>query len=90
MAKRVDDNQKEIVRNLRQLGCSVQSLSSLGKGCPDLLVGIKKRNWLIELKDGKKFSSQQKLTPDEIRWHQTWNGQVNVCNCIEQILEAIK
>ena len=87
MAKRIDANQKQIVMNLRQLGFSVQILSSLGKGCPDLLIGRQKKNWLIELKDGAKFASQQKLTPDEIRWHCTWNGQAAICNSLDQILK---
>lgn len=39
-AARVDDNQTEIVRASRDVGVSAQSLAAIGKGCPDLLLGV--------------------------------------------------
>jgi hypothetical protein len=88
-AAKVDDNQKEIVKALRTLGCSVQHLHSVGAGCPDLLVGYKGFNILLELKDGNKSPSQQKLTPDQIIWHRDWRGHVNVVNSSEQAIIAV-
>jgi hypothetical protein len=88
-AAKVDDNQKEIVKALRTLGCSVQHLHSVGAGCPDLLVGYKGFNILLELKDGNKSPSQQKLTPDQIIWHRDWRGHVNVVNSSEQAILAV-
>ena len=61
-AAKVDANQTEIVKALRQVGASVQSLAATGKGCPDLLVGIRGLNFLIEVKDGAKPRSDRKLT----------------------------
>lgn len=87
--KRTDSNQKQIVRQLRQIGCSVAVLSSVGKGFPDLLIGFKNTNILVELKDGNKFKSQQKLTPDEIEFHNSWRGQIATCNCIDDILKLL-
>lgn len=72
-AARVDDNQGEIVDTLRKCGCVVQILSSVGRGVPDLLVGVP-RGWLIliEVKDGSKPPSRQRLTEDEEKWHRAW------------------
>jgi hypothetical protein len=88
-AAKVDDNQKEIVKALRTLGCSVQHLHSVGAGCPDLLVGYKGFNILLEVKDGTKSPSQQKLTPDQVIWHRDWRGHVNVVNSSEQAIIAV-
>lgn len=38
---RVDANQPEIVRALRDIGASVVSLANVGQGCGDILVGYK-------------------------------------------------
>lgn len=88
-AAKVDDNQKEIVKALRNMGCSVQHLHSVGAGCPDLLVGYKGFNILLEVKDGNKSPSQQKLTPDQIIWHRDWRGHVDVVNSSEQAILAV-
>lgn len=88
-AAKVDDNQKEIVKALRNMGCSVQHLHSVGAGCPDLLVGYKGFNILLEVKDGNKSPSQQKLTPDQIIWHRDWRGHVDVVNSIDSAVLAV-
>lgn len=80
-AARVDANQKQIVEYLRKHGCSVQVLHTVGKGCPDILVGYGGKNYLFEIKDGQKSRSAQKLTPDEDAWHFNWRGQVDVVTC---------
>lgn len=82
--RRVDRNQAEIVRSLREYGCSVQHLHIIGKGCPDLLVGYDGRNYLIELK-----SPGGKLTASEIEWGKNWQGQILVAYAIEEILTFI-
>ena len=70
---RVDANQAAIVGALRKAGCKVQHLHTLGRGVPDLLclhpAGVL---FLVEVKDGGKAASKQKLTPDELRWHSEW------------------
>lgn len=88
-AAKIDANQNEIVKALRQIGCSVQSLASVGKGVPDLLVGFRCVNFLIEVKDGSKPKSAQKLTPDQIEWHGNWQGKVFVINSIDQAIDLI-
>lgn len=80
-AARVDSNQKEIVEYLRKKGATVQPLHTVGRGCPDLLVGYNGKNYLCEVKDGDKPPSQRKLTPDEDAWHFMWRGKVEIVTC---------
>ena len=81
MRKKVDGNQNEIVSGLRQIGATVQSLASIGHGCPDILVGWRGRNILYEIKMPKC-----KLTHDEHIWNRNWTGEVHV---VESLQEAI-
>lgn len=89
MAKRVDANQAEIVDALRRVGASVTPLHDVGGGFPDLAVGFRGVNFLLEVKDGKKAASARKLTPDERVWHTTWAGQKAVVESIDEALRAI-
>ena len=94
-ACKVDDNQKEIVKAFRDLGASVLILSSVGHGCPDLLIGIRdirgvKHNLLVEIKDGKKFDSQQQLTKGEKKFFDSWNGQVTIINSLENAISFLE
>lgn len=73
-AAKVDANQAEIVAALRAVGATVQPLHAVGQGCPDLLVGYRGINFLLEVKDGEKPPSARKLTPDQVSWHDTWRG----------------
>lgn len=86
---RVDSNQREIVEVLRQQGCSVLPLHQIGKGCPDLLVGYEGKNFLLEVKDGNKPPSQQKLTPDEQKFHQEWQGEVATVDSPESAIALV-
>lgn len=72
VASKVDTNQPAIVRALRQMGARVQILSMVGKGFPDLLICVRGKLALVELKDGNKPASQRRLTPDEQQWHEEW------------------
>jgi Holliday junction resolvase len=88
---KIDANQTAIVTALRAAGCAVQSLATIGNGCPDILVGVRGVNYLIEIKDGSKTPSQRKLTPDEEKWHLLWKmfGQVDTAESVEQALGII-
>ena len=88
-AAKVDANQTEIVKALRQVGASVQSLAATGKGVPDLLVGFRGMNLLFEVKDGGKVKSARKLTPDQVEWHQGWRGHVAVVESVEQAIKVL-
>jgi len=73
-AARIDANHEQVVSALRAAGASVQSLAGVGKGVPDLLVGFQGKTLLMEVKDGRKTPSEQRLTEDQVRWHGAWNG----------------
>lgn len=88
-AAKIDDNQKAIVNVLRQIGASVQSLAATGKGCPDLLVGYHGINYLMEIKDGDKVLSKQKLTIDQEHWHSLWRGTVHVVKSVDEALKIL-
>lgn len=86
---KVDVNQQEIVKALRRVGASVDYLHTLGKGVPDLLVGFRAKNYLMEIKDGMKSESRRKLTDDEQAWHLTWAGQIAIVYSVEDALRII-
>ena|SRR3990167_141022 len=89
MRAKVDANQREIVEALRTVGCSVQSLAAIGKGCPDILIGIHGMNFLAEIKDGKKRPSARKPTEDEERWAQLWRGTVYLLTSTDEAIELV-
>lgn len=91
-AAKVDANQPEIVEALRKAGCFVQSLATVGKGCPDLMVGYGYKWFVMEVKDGKKIPSARKLTKDEQAWHDRARlfAPVHVVESVEQALEIVK
>ena len=86
---KIDANQNEIVDALRKIGCSVQILSNVGKGCTDLAVGFNNLTLMMEIKDGNKPPSAQKLTPEQVKWHDEWRGSKVVVNSIESAIHAV-
>lgn len=89
MSKRVDANQPEIVKALRGVGASVLHLHTVGKGCPDILIGFRGQNIAAEIKDGSKPPSKRRLTPDEQEWHEAWRGQVAIIETVDDALRLI-
>jgi len=96
---RTDANQQAIVKLLRRCYASVQVLSGVGKGVPDILIGASlpcphcgcrfPQNRLAEVKDGAKVPSARRFTPAEAKWHQEWKGQKCVIESEAQALELI-
>jgi hypothetical protein len=80
-ASRIDANQTVIVEGLRDAGRSVVCTHTQKKGFPDLVVGYKGKNWLLEVKDARG-----KLTPEQVSFHSKWLGQINV---VETLAEAL-
>lgn len=81
--KKVDVNQSEIVRGLRELGFSVTDLHTLGHGVPDLLVAIARINFLVEI----KADSKKHVTPDQVEWMGFWQGNFIVGWNLYQIVQ---
>lgn len=67
-----DHNQKPIVDALEAVGASVQSITRVGHGCPDLLVGFRRRTYLLEVKNPE---ADGELNAEQLEWHSDWRGQ---------------
>lgn len=80
-----DATQPAIVEALREAGASVQSITIVGHSCPDLLVGYRRRTYLLEVK-----SPGGKVTAEQLAWHSSWAGfPVAVVLTPEEALRAI-
>lgn len=90
-AKKVDENHSDVVAELRKYlkEATVFDASGAGKGFPDLVVGWRGRNYLIEVKDPEKVPSRRKLTPAQEEFHLAWQGQVSVCHSAAEICATI-
>ena len=88
-AAKVDRNQTEIVKAFRDAGATVLFLHAIGSGAPDICVGWRGQNFLIEIKDGKLYPSKRRLTVQEQAFHDTWAGQVCVATSIEDAVEKV-
>jgi hypothetical protein len=71
-AARQDRNQDEIVRAFERLGASVQPIRAIKGGVPDLLVGFRGRNYLVEIKVPK----EGRLSESQKEWREAWRGQM--------------
>lgn len=81
---RVDVGQAGIVYVLRRVGASVTSLSNVGGGCPDLLVGFRGRTYALEVK-----SPKGKRTDAQILWWADFKGAGGVVHSETEALKAI-
>lgn len=81
---RSDPNQPEIVRALRDVGASVIHLHMVGRGCPDILVGFRGCNTLMEIKTEKG-----KLNKRQREFFTSWFGKCFVVRTVDEALELI-
>lgn len=89
-ARRVDENQGDIVKALRACGATVRVISQ-GDGIPDLLVGYHGHTVLMEVKDGQKSPSARKLTDAEQKFFDEWmGGLLVVVNSVQEALDILK
>jgi len=84
-----DDSQDSIVSALVESGCTVQDMSRIGGGVPDLLVGYQGRNFLIECKPAAGTKKQLNLRDTQEKWHAEWTGQVAVAHTPEDALAIV-
>ena len=85
-AKRVDQNQKDVVKVLRSMGVSVFHLHEVGKGCPDLLCGFNGQTYLIEVKKDAKAS----FTPAQVEFQGSWKGSPVIrINSVEEAIAFV-
>jgi Holliday junction resolvase len=86
---RRDGNHRAIVEALRDRGLSVLDLGGVGSGCPDLLVGTRMGNLLVEIKDGSRSPSRRRLTEDEMHFHATWRGPHVVATSAQDVVDVL-
>ena len=88
---RRDNSESGIVRALTALGCSVQPLS--GHGVPDLLVGIRGVNLLLECKAPlgvRGGASGRGLNEAQEAWARSWRGgHVHLARNTEDAVAAV-
>lgn len=89
-AAKIDGNQRAIVDGLRKFGCTVQSLATIGKGCPDILVGYRCENFLFEIKDPQRGPKACQLRPDQQEWHDAWRGSVFKIETLSEALDILR
>ena len=84
--KRVYENQKTIVHTFIALGASVLNLSTVGRGCPDLLIGYRGKSVLVEVKSPKGT-----FTEPQIKFMQEWRGgAVSRIDSVDAAIRLIK
>lgn len=89
-AARIDGNHQAIVAALRKIGASAQSLAAVGKGCPDLVVGYRGINLLLEVKNpDADRGTPTKLNAAEQEFYETWAGQVAVVTSAEEAVRVV-
>lgn len=84
-----DANHPDIVNTLRRCGATVVDLAAVGAGCPDILVGIGGRNYLLEIKDGAQVPSRRRLRATQVDFIATWRGHSAVVTDVPQALAAV-
>ena len=85
-AKKVDENQKEIVAALRAIGSSVIVI-----GTPvDLLVGYRARNFLVEVKNPNSgYGKHDTGTPAQRKFFETWKGQARKVYTVDEAINLV-
>ncbi len=89
-ANRIDGNHRLITDTFRAAGCSVQSLAEVGRGCPDLLIGVNKQTtFVVEVKDPAQPDSKRGLRPSQQEWHAKWRGASWIVETSDQALRLV-
>ena len=83
-AAKVDANQPEIVKELRKAGWYVLIISQL-KNCCDLIISKNGRTIAIEVKDGSKPKSSQRLSEGEEKFMMQWQGEYKILTSTDEI-----
>ena len=89
-ARRIDGNQVAIVNALRKAGVTVAVTSRLGGGFPDLVASFAGKTVLLEVKDPSQAPSDRALTPDEQRFHFTWQGTIGVVTTWQEAWDLLR
>ena len=90
-ASRRDLAENPIVVGLRIRGATVHTLSQ--RSLPDLLVGFRKRMYLLEVKTPATLKASRvagQLTPDQKKFNEEWRGPpVHIVHSLEEALAVL-
>lgn len=96
MRNQRDGNEPGIVISLLRVGATVRRLdASVGgdmAGLPDLLVGFRKQNYLLEVKRFKGTANGTaiaSLSPDQLKFWESWHGSATIVRNATEALRAI-
>ena len=87
---RTDENEKTIVKDLRDLGYKVET------GHDDILVGANGLTYWFEIKQEKHVSkktgkiNESAKKDSQKRLEQEWNGHYKIVSTLDEILEEIR
>ena len=88
-AARRDASEDQIVSALEACGAYVTKINDAGRF--DLLCWYRGHTLLLEVKDGRKPPSAQKLTPAEEKFHCEWPGDnLHIVNSVDSALAILK
>ena len=88
-AARRDASEDQIVSAMLACGAYVTKINDAGRF--DLLCWYRGHTLLLEVKDGRKPPSAQKLTPAEEKFHKEWPGDnLHIVNSVDSALAILK
>jgi len=85
LAHKRDANHADVAGWFRDLGCSVFDTSALGGGFPDLVVGVKGLNFMVEVK-----TAHGKLTKDQRDLFAVWRGKIHVVSTMDDCISLFR
>lgn len=88
-AARRDVNHGSIRDVFESLDCSVLDVAGIPCGF-DLIIGYKTQAIAVEVKDGEKPPSAQKLTPNEFSAHLNWRGPKAIVTSNDEAIVVAK
>lgn len=86
---RKDSNHNDVRDALLEIGASVTETHMIGDGFPDLVVGFRGQNFLLEVKDGRKPKSDTQLTQAEQKWFESWRGAAHIVYSVEDAVTLV-
>lgn len=89
-ARKVDANHKQIADALRRVGFEVVDFSSMGRGVPDLWACKAGRAVWVEVKDGSKSPSRQKLTEAQSHFREKCERQGIEVVTVTSVEDAVR
>ena len=82
---RVDENTRDVTRELEALGYAVLQVGSPANRAPDLLVGCAAGNFLVELKHPKRAKKHPERLAQQQEWRAAWPGPVTVATSAAEV-----